>query len=212
MIKMEYQYEFEIRIMVNDLNFEKQDGLIPAIVQDTETDKVLMLGFMNKKALDETQKLKKVTFYSRSKQRLWTKGETSGNYLIVKDIIPDCDNDTLLIKATPMGPVCHKGQDTCFNEENVNTFNLKTLELIIKNRKENPKQGSYTNQLFEAGTKKIGQKVGEEAVELILETGENTNENFLNEAADLMYHFLVLLQAKDVSLEDVERRLAERHK
>jgi len=188
-----------------------KDGLIPVIVQDHFTEKVLMLGFMNEDALDKTKKENKVTFYSRSKQRLWTKGETSGNFLLLKDILADCDNDTLLIKVIPAGPVCHTGADTCFNEKN-SAFNLKQLEQVITDRKINPSDTSYTSALFAKGINKIAQKVGEEAVELVIESKDDNRELFLNEAADLLYHYLVLLAAKNHTLDDVVAILAERHK
>jgi phosphoribosyl-ATP pyrophosphohydrolase/phosphoribosyl-AMP cyclohydrolase len=187
------------------------DKLIPAIVQDAHTQKVLMLGFMNEEALVKTQQEGKVTFYSRSKQRLWTKGETSNNFLLVKEILSDCDNDTILIKAHPAGPVCHTGADTCFNEPNPR-FTLQTLEETIADRKNNPSDSSYTSSLFAKGINKIAQKVGEEAVELIIESKDNNEEKLLNEAADLLYHYLVLLQAKNYQLDDVIKVLAERHK
>lgn len=194
------------------LNFNKyKDGLVPAIVQDAQTKTVLMLGFMNEEALVKTKELGKVTFFSRTKNRLWTKGEESGNYLNVVDIVVDCDNDTLLIKANPVGAVCHIGSDTCFNEEN-NTDNfLVELESIIKDRKNNPIAESYTSQLFAKGINKIAQKVGEEAVELVIEAKDNNKELFLNEAADLLFHYLILLQAKDLSLHNVISVLKERH-
>lgn len=195
-----------------ELNFNKLNGLIPAVVQDSQTNKVLMVGFMNQEALDKTIKEGKVTFYSRSKERLWTKGEESGNFLELKEVIPDCDNDTVLIKANPTGPVCHTGSDTCFNEKNDHRFGFKTLELIIDNRKNNPIEGSYTTLLFEKGINKIAQKVGEEAVELVIESKDDNEELFLNEAADLMYHYIVLLKSKGYSLQDVENVLEERHK
>lgn len=187
------------------------DGLVPAIVQDAVTNKVLMLGFMNEPAFDKTNAEGKVTFFSRSKQRLWTKGETSNNFLLVKEIISDCDNDTLLIKASPTGPVCHTGSDTCFNENN-SLFSLEKLEDIISNRKNNPSDSSYTSSLFAKGINKIAQKVGEEAVELVIESKDDNKEKFLGEAADLLYHYLVLLQAKNYKLEDVVNLLAQRHK
>ena len=187
------------------------DGLIPVIVQDSETSKVLMLGFMNEAALDKTNMEGKVTFFSRTKQRLWTKGETSNNFLLVKEIISDCDNDTLLIRASPTGPVCHTGADTCFNETNP-SFSLEKLENIIADRKDNPSASSYTSSLFTKGINKIAQKVGEEAVELVIESKDDDKEKFLNEAADLLYHYLVLLQAKNYKLKDVENVLAQRHK
>ena len=187
------------------------DGLVPVIVQDNNTGKVLMLGFMNEEAFTQTQKEGKVTFYSRSKQRLWTKGETSGNFILVKDILTDCDNDTILIKATPTGPVCHTGADTCFNEINPK-FTLQTLEETIADRKANPTDSSYTSSLFAKGINKISQKVGEEAVELVIESKDDNPEKFLNEAADLLYHYLVLLQAKNYRLDDVTKILTARHK
>ena len=170
-----------------------------------------MLGFMNEEALNKTNTDGKVTFYSRSKQRLWTKGETSNNFLLVKEIIADCDNDTLLIKASPTGPVCHTGADTCFNETN-SAFSLGKLESIINDRKNNPSSSSYTTSLFTKGINKIAQKVGEEAVELVIESKDDNKEKFLGEAADLLYHYLVLLRAKNCALEDVVKILAERHK
>jgi phosphoribosyl-AMP cyclohydrolase / phosphoribosyl-ATP pyrophosphohydrolase len=193
------------------LNFEKLDGLVPCVVQDAQSHVVLMVGFMNEEAYTKTLKEKRVTFFSRSKQQLWTKGETSGNYLEVMDVLTDCDNDTVLIKAQPAGPVCHTGADTCFNESNTR-WDLKTLEGIIISRKKNPQEGSYTTSLFKAGINKIAQKVGEEAVELLIEAKDQDNEKFLNEAADLMYHFLVLLAAKDTSLSNVQEILKARHK
>ena len=187
------------------------DGLVPVIVQDGISNKVLMLGFMNEDALEKTKAESKVTFFSRSKQRLWTKGETSNNFLLVKEIITDCDNDTLLIKATPTGPVCHTGADTCFKETN-SSFSLEKLENIISDRKNNPSASSYTSSLFSKGINKIAQKVGEEAVELVIESKDDNKEKFLGEAADLLYHYLVLLKAKNYKLEDVLSVLAQRHK
>lgn len=187
------------------------DGLLPAIVQDDATQKVLMLGFMNEESFAQTQKEGKVTFYSRSKERLWTKGETSGNFLEVKEILLDCDSDTLLIKAEPSGPVCHTGADTCFNEPN-HRFVLKTLEQVIADRKQNPLETSYTTSLFEKGVNKIAQKLGEEAVELVIESTGNNDERFLEEAADLLYHYLVLLHAKNFTLHHVVKVLGERNK
>lgn len=193
-----------------ELNFNKMNGLLPCVVQDAQTEKVLMLGFMNKEAYQKTIDEKKVTFFSRSKERLWTKGETSGNYLEVVTMIPDCDLDTLLIKAKPRGVVCHTGADTCFQEKNQKA-GLGFLEVVIDERKRNPKSGSYTNHLFNHGINKIAQKVGEEAVELVIEAKDNDRNRFLNEAADLMYHYLVLLSAKGYSTADVEQVLRERH-
>jgi len=186
------------------------DGLVPAIVQDAISGKVLMLGFMNEEAFTKTNAEGKVTFFSRSKQRLWTKGETSNNFLLVKEIISDCDNDTLLVKASPTGPVCHTGADTCFNETN-SSFSLEKLETIIAGRKNNPSDSSYTSSLFAKGINKIAQKVGEEAVELVIESKDDNKEKFLDEAADLLYHYLVLLQAKNFRLTDIIDTLAVRH-
>ncbi|MBS1557258.1 MAG: bifunctional phosphoribosyl-AMP cyclohydrolase/phosphoribosyl-ATP diphosphatase HisIE [Bacteroidetes bacterium] len=197
-------------MIITELNFNKLEGLVPCIVQDSVTNVVLMLGFMNKEALQKTIVEKKVTFYSRSKQRLWTKGETSGNFLHLVSITPDCDNDTLLIKVRPQGAVCHTGSDTCFREKNKSN-GLHFLEQIIQERKQKPKEGSYTNKLLSAGINKVAQKVGEEAVELVIEAKDNNRELFLNEAADLMYHFLVLLAAKGYSLQEVEQLLEQRH-
>ena len=187
------------------------DGLMPVIIQDSISNKVLMLGFMNEASLAKTKVDGKVTFFSRSKQRLWTKGETSNNFLLVKEIITDCDNDTLLIKASPTGPVCHTGADTCFNENN-SSFSLEKLEEIIADRKNKPSSSSYTSSLFAKGINKIAQKVGEEAVELVIESKDDNKEKFLSEAADLLYHYLVLLQAKNYKLQDVINVLAQRHK
>ncbi|HXH20147.1 MAG TPA: bifunctional phosphoribosyl-AMP cyclohydrolase/phosphoribosyl-ATP diphosphatase HisIE [Chitinophagales bacterium] len=184
-------------------------GLIPAIIQHHLTNRVLMLGFMNEEALQKTKAEGKVTFFSRGKNRLWTKGETSGNFLFVKEIIPDCDNDTLLIKAEPAGPVCHKGSLACFDETNAKGF-LYQLEKVIHDRRQNPKEGSYTARLFSEGISKIAQKVGEEAVELVIEAKDNSREKFLNEAADLMYHLLVLIAAKGCTMNEVEMQLQHR--
>ncbi|MEO6903274.1 MAG: bifunctional phosphoribosyl-AMP cyclohydrolase/phosphoribosyl-ATP diphosphatase HisIE [Bacteroidia bacterium] len=179
------------------------DGLLPVIIQDAVTNKVLMLGYMNEEALKKTEKEKRVTFFSRSKKRLWTKGEESGNFLEVIQLLIDCDNDTILIKAMPLGPVCHTGQDTCFNEKNISTDFLYKLEEIIHNRKMNPDQDSYTSSLFAKGINKIAQKVGEEAVELVIEAKDNDMNLFKNEAADLLFHYLVLLQVKNCTLKDI---------
>lgn len=187
------------------------DGLVPAIVQDAVTNKVLMLGFMNEAALTKTQELQKVTFFSRSKNRLWTKGEESGNFLLLKDIKVDCDNDTLLIKAEPVGPVCHTGADTCWNEKNGHDNFLLELETVIANRKNNPSEKSYTSSLFAKGINKVAQKVGEEAVELVIEAKDNNDNLFKNEAADLLFHYLILLQAKGFKLNDIIDVLKERH-
>ena len=200
------------------IDFSKySDGLVPAIVQDANTNKVLMLGFMNEAALNKTQELQKVTFFSRSKNRLWTKGEESGNFLLLKEIKTDCDNDTLLIKVNPVGPVCHKGSDTCWNEKNTNDNFLFELESIITDRKNNPSDKSYTSSLFAKGINKVAQKVGEEAVEVVIEAvnpplaSGDGGDLFKNEAADLLFHYLILLQAKDFSLKDIIEVLKERH-
>jgi phosphoribosyl-ATP pyrophosphohydrolase/phosphoribosyl-AMP cyclohydrolase len=194
------------------INFSKyQNGLVPAIIQDAQTAKVLMLGFMNNDALLTTQQTGKVTFYSRTKQRLWTKGEESGNFLFVQDISLDCDNDTLLIKAIPKGPVCHTGSDTCFNEKNENSSFLFLLEEIIQQRKEQAPTESYVAKLLAKGINKVAQKVGEEAVELVIEAKDNNQELFINEAADLLFHYLLLLNAKNIKLQQVIEVLEHRH-
>lgn len=196
------------------IDFDKyKDGLVPAIIQDASTNKVLMLGYMNNEALDKTNNLGKVTFYSRSKQRLWTKGEESGNYLNLVDLLSDCDNDALLVKVNTSGPTCHKGTDTCWKEENKETFGfIYQLEHIIKDRKENSKlEDSYVASLFDKGINKIAQKVGEEAVEVVIEAKDTNNNLFLNESADLLFHYLILLQAKGFKLQDVINELKKRH-
>ena len=197
---------------VQQLDFSKSDGLLPAIIQDAATGKVLMLGFMNEAALQKTIEEKMVTFFSRSKNRLWTKGETSGNFLHVLDIKADCDNDTLLIKARPDGSTCHTGADTCFDEVNQPDHFLWKLERLIQDRKANPKEGSYTTSLFDKGINKIAQKVGEEAVELVIEAKDNDEALFLGEAADLLYHYLILLAAKGYPLQEVIQVLESRHR
>jgi phosphoribosyl-ATP pyrophosphohydrolase/phosphoribosyl-AMP cyclohydrolase len=195
------------------INFEKGGGLVPAVIQDWSTNKVLMLGYMNKEALQKTKAEGKVTFYSRTKDRLWTKGETSGNFLNVKEILVDCDSDTILVKAEPQGPTCHTGADTCFNEKNAtNGLFLHYLQDIIVERKKSTAAKSYTKLLFDKGINKIAQKVGEEAVELVIEAKDSDDDLFRNEAADLLFHLLVLLEAKGVKLEDVVVVLRERHK
>ncbi len=178
-------------------------GLIPVIIQDNITNIVLMLGYMNEEAFEKTQQEKRVTFYSRSKNRLWTKGEESGNYLNVSSLIIDCDNDTILVKANPVGATCHTGADTCFNEKNVSTNFLTELEAIIRDRKNNPTDTSYTSSLFAKGINKIAQKVGEEAVEIVIEAKDNNDDLFKGEAADLLFHYLILLQAKNFTLNDI---------
>ncbi|WP_143307846.1 bifunctional phosphoribosyl-AMP cyclohydrolase/phosphoribosyl-ATP diphosphatase HisIE [Chitinophaga vietnamensis] len=195
------------------IDFQKSvDGLVPAVIQDAATQKVLMLGYMNREALDKTLLEKKVTFFSRSKQRLWTKGEESGNFLYVQDVKVDCDCDTLLIKASPAGPVCHTGADTCWDEKNVSNDFLFKLEGIITDRLNNPSESSYTSKLFARGINKVAQKVGEEAVELVIEAKDNNDELFLNESADLLFHYLILLQAKGFILANVIEVLEKRHK
>ena len=194
-----------------NLDFDKTDGLVPAIVQHAITMQVLMLGYMNKEAVDKTIAEGKVTFFSRTKNRLWTKGEESGNYLLVDEILQDCDNDTLLIKAFPQGPTCHTGSTTCFNEETPKGF-LYKLENIIEQRIAENDETSYTAKLFARGVNKVAQKVGEEAVELVIESKDNNLDLFKNEAADLLYHFLILLKTKNQKLEDIEEILKGRHK
>jgi phosphoribosyl-ATP pyrophosphohydrolase/phosphoribosyl-AMP cyclohydrolase len=199
------------------MDFQKLDGLIPAIIQDATTDTVLMLGFMNEEALEKTRKEGKVTFFSRTKNRLWTKGEESGNFLHVVEILEDCDKDTLLIKARPAGPVCHTGSDTCFDEKNPKSGQgegidfISTLQKLIHTRREEMPEGSYTTSLFREGINKIAQKVGEEAVELVIESKDDNDELFLNEAADLLYHLLVLLTAKGKDIKEVVSVLEQRH-
>lgn len=189
-----------------------KDGLAPAIVQDSQTEKVLMLGFMNQEAMDRTMKDGKVVFFSRSKNRLWTKGEESGNFLLLQSMAVDCDQDTLLIKAVPLGPVCHTGADTCWNEKNHREDFLACLEEIIQQRKEQADpENSYVASLFKKGINKIAQKVGEEAVEVVIEAKDHDDRLFLNEAADLLFHYLILLNAKGFNLQDVTDILRERH-
>lgn len=187
------------------------DGLVPAIVQDFKTHKVLMLGFMNEEAVKKTMSEGKVTFYSRSKKRLWTKGEESGNHLMVKEILSDCDNDTLLIKAQPLGPTCHTGADTCWSERNHHDDFLYYLEDIIELRKKSSDEKSYVRQLFGKGINKMAQKVGEEAVELVIEAKDSNDDLFLDEAADLLFHYLILLNAKGHNLQSVVNVLQQRH-
>lgn len=194
------------------VDFKKyNDGLVPAIIQDYSTQKVLMLGFMNEAAFIKTEELGKVTFYSRSKNRLWTKGEESGHFLMVKQVLLDCDSDTLLIKAAPLGPTCHTGADTCWSERNHKEDFLYYLEDIIELRKKSTDEKSYVRQLFHSGINKIAQKVGEEAVELVIESKDSNDELFMNEAADLLFHFLVLLNAKGYNLQQVVNLLQSRH-
>ncbi len=195
-----------------NIDFSKGNGLVPAIIQHYITNTVLMLGYMNEEALLKTKELGKATFYSRSKERLWTKGETSGNFLLVKDILIDCDNDTILVKADPIGPTCHTGNDTCFNETvNIEKDFLYELEKIIYDRKNNPTEESYTVSLFKKGINKIAQKVGEEATEVVIEAMDNNIELLKEETSDLLYHLLVLLAEKNISLNEINDVLQKRH-
>lgn len=194
------------------IDFEKMNGLVPAIIQDAKTLKVLMLGFMNEDAYKKTVETGKVTFWSRTKQRLWTKGETSGNFLHVVSIKNDCDNDTLLIKVNPDGPVCHTGADTCWNETNENPIMFLTeLQRFIEKRHEEMPEGSYTTSLFKEGLSRMTQKVGEEAVELVIESIKGDNERLIYEASDMLYHLIVLLTSKGLSIEDIAKELINRH-
>ena len=195
------------------INFHKNpNGLVPAIIQDHLTNQVLMLGFMNQESFNITQETKKVCFFSRTKNALWTKGETSGNYLLVQKILLDCDNDSLLIKVKPLGPTCHTGADTCWNEKNISIDFLYQLQQVIADRKINPTENSYINSLYNKGINKIAQKLGEEAVELVIEALGNDKNLFLNESADLLFHFLILLEEKNVHLQEVIQILKNRHK
>lgn len=197
-----------------DINFDAQTGLVPAIIQDATTKNVLMLGYMNQEAFDKTVATSKVTFFSRSKQRLWTKGEESGNFLELVSIKNDCDNDTLLVRANPQGPTCHKGDDTCWAEENKQDYGFfSVLEEVIDERVANKDtQKSYVASLFAKGINKVAQKVGEEAVETVIEAMDNNDELFLYESADLLFHYLMLLKAKGFSLDDIAKELKGRHK
>lgn len=198
---------------IKELDFSKEDGLIPAIIQDAQTGKVLMLGYMNEEALEKTLDTQKVTFFSRSKNRLWTKGETSENYLRLVSISPDCDQDALLVKVNPEGPTCHTGTDTCWQEENRNDLQfLGYLTDVIKERRQLPTDESYVARLFSKGINKVAQKVGEEAVEVVIEAKDNDDKLFLDESADLLFHYMMLLEAKGFSLSDVVYVLKERHK
>ncbi len=201
---------------IDKLDFKKGGGLLPAIIQDAATGQVLMLGYMNKKALKKTLKKKQVTFYSRSKERLWTKGETSGNTLELVDIQPDCDDDTLLILANPQGPTCHTGEDSCFHQKDfkrgaADLRFLTQLEALIKSREKEMPDDSYTTYLFEKGLDKIAQKVGEEATETVIEAKNNKKKKFVGEVADLVFHLMVLLREKKVSLKKVVKELEKRH-
>lgn len=194
------------------IDYAKNNGLVPAVIQDSKTNKVLMLGYMNQESYDKTVIEKKVTFFSRSRQELWTKGVTSGNELLVKDIMIDCDHDTILIKAEPTGPICHTGKDTCFDEKNEGDVEfLNVLENIINQRKESKPDESYTAKLLSTGLNKICQKVGEEATEVIVAALSESDDHFKDEVADLLYHLLVLLQAKGITLGDINAVLADRH-
>jgi phosphoribosyl-ATP pyrophosphohydrolase/phosphoribosyl-AMP cyclohydrolase len=193
------------------IKFDNNTGLVPVIIQDYLNQKVLMLGYMNQEAFDKTVSEKKVTFFSRSKNRLWTKGESSGNFLELIDWKIDCDQDTILIKAKPLGPTCHNGTTTCFAEESNKGF-LYELQQTISDKIDDNDESSYTNELYKRGINKVAQKVGEEAVELVIEAKDDNDELFLNEAADLMYHYLILLKAKGFTLEDVEQVLKSRSK
>ena len=199
--------------MINPDFNKDPNGLIPAIVQDVQTRKVLMLGYMNAAALAATESSGKVTFFSRSKNRLWTKGEESGNFLMLESVAIDCDLDTLLVYANPMGPTCHTGTDSCWGEENTADYGfLSELEAVIQDRKENPDNASYVNSLFKKGINKIAQKVGEEAVETVIEAKDDNDELFLSESADLLFHYLILLKAKGFGLADVVKVLENRKK
>lgn len=195
-----------------EINFEKCGGLVPAIIQDAKTLKVLMLGYMNEEAYQKTMESGKVTFWSRSRQTLWTKGETSGNYLELVSVKNDCDHDTLLITANPTGPVCHTGSDTCWNEKNDNPIMFLTeLQRFIEKRHEEMPAGSYTTSLFESGVNRMAQKVGEEAVESVIEAMAGNDKRLVYEASDMLYHLIVLLTSKGLSIEDIARELQERH-
>jgi phosphoribosyl-AMP cyclohydrolase / phosphoribosyl-ATP pyrophosphohydrolase len=196
---------------MKQIDFTKGNGLVPVIIQDNATLQVLMLGYMNQEALEHSSKEGKVTFFSRSKNRLWTKGETSGNFLYIKEILTDCDNDSILIKVRPAGPVCHNGTNSCFGTDTTKGF-LYKLEQVVSQRIDDDEKDSYTNKLYRKGINKVAQKVGEEAVELVIESKDNNDEMFRNEAADLLYHLLILLKAKGTSLQAVEEVLMERHK
>lgn len=193
------------------IDFSKGNGLVPVVIQDNNTLQVLMLGYMNEEAFRKTAEENKVTFFSRSKNRLWTKGETSGNYLSVVEILSDCDNDSVIIKVNPAGPTCHTGKTSCFGEETAKGF-IYLLEHVISERIEKNSEESYTNKIFKKGINKVAQKVGEEAVELIIEAKDDNIELFKNEAADLIYHLLILLKTKGVSLTNIEEVLKDRHK
>jgi phosphoribosyl-ATP pyrophosphohydrolase/phosphoribosyl-AMP cyclohydrolase len=193
-----------------NIDFSKGNGLVPVVIQDNITLQVLMVGYMNEEAFKKTLQENKVTFFSRSKNRLWTKGETSENYLFVEEIFSDCDNDSVLIKVRPAGPVCHTGSTSCFNEETVKGF-IYELEQVIIQRIDNDTNDSYTNRLYKKGINKVAQKVGEEAVELVIESKDDNIDLFRNEAADLLYHLLILIKAKGINLQSIEEVLKKRH-
>jgi len=198
---------------LSQINFTKGDGLVPVVVQDAYTHVVLMLGYMNAEAVSQTLEKGKVTFFSRSKNRLWTKGEESGNFLNLKELLIDCDNDTILAKAEPKGPTCHTGADTCFNESNAQrTGFIDYLRAVIAARKGTNPEESYTAKLFVKGINKVAQKVGEEAVELVIEAKDDNRDLFVGEAADLLFHYLVLLEAKEIPLEEIIGELESRHR
>lgn len=199
--------------LVSDIDFEKSDGLVPAIIQDADTDKVLMLGYMNRDAYQQTLETSRVTFFSRTKGRLWTKGETSGHYLHLVSVALDCDRDTLLVKVHPEGAVCHTGTDTCWGETNALSplAFLESLQAVVDQRRREMPEGSYTTSLFNSGTARMAQKVGEEAVETVIEAMAGNDERMLYEASDMLYHLIVLLSSKGLSIQDVARELAERH-
>jgi phosphoribosyl-AMP cyclohydrolase / phosphoribosyl-ATP pyrophosphohydrolase len=194
-----------------NIDFKKGNGLVPVVIQDNSTMQVLMVGYMNEEAWIKTNNDKKVTFFSRSKNRLWTKGETSGNFLYVEEVLPDCDNDSILIKVKPAGPVCHTGDTSCFGKETAKGF-IYHLEQVINQRIDNDDNESYTNKLYKKGINKVAQKIGEEAVELIIEAKDDNINLFKNEAADLLYHFLILLKSKGINFQNVEEILKNRHK
>lgn len=196
---------------MEQIDFSKGDGLVPIVIQDNNTLQVLMVGYMNEEAFNKTTNENIVTFFSRSKNRLWTKGETSGNYLYVVEILIDCDNDSILIKVDPAGPVCHTGSTSCFGDDTAKGF-IYELEQIINQRIVSDAEESYTNKLYKKGINKVAQKVGEEAVELVIEAKDDNIDLFKNEAADLLYHLLILLKAKEVTLQSIEEVLKERHK
>ena len=199
-------------MIFDDFNLDKcADGLLPVIVQDDVTLRVLMLGYMNREAFERTQAEGRVTFYSRTRQALWTKGETSGNYLLVRDMYVDCDGDTLLIKATPIGPTCHRGTTSCFDTPESEGF-ARHLQSVVQQRHREMPEGSYTTKLFIKGVKKIAQKVGEEAVESVVEAVDGNRDRFIYEASDMIYHLLVLMEQMGCSIEDMERELALRHR